>query len=310
MDAHPPKPEEQPNDDGTARPTRQRLDQALVEAGLCETRSRAQALIMAGQARLDGRRADKPGQWVKSGQVVTLDAVERYVSRGGYKLEKALDSFAIPVAGRRCLDAGISTGGFTDCLLQRGAAHVTGVDVGLGQLAWSLRQDSRVTLLEKTNIRHLTPDAMPHPLPTLAVVDVSFVSLAKVIQPVVALLAPDGDCQAEVVALVKPQFELQDYVPRAEAKGFRGVVRDAALHARILEGLLASLAERLPGWRAENLSFSPIQGPKGNTEFLLHMRQCAETDCEAPEILSGEAIGRIVSESHQFFQGSGPQIKV
>ena len=238
---------------------RVRLDQALVAQGLVPSRQRAQAMVRAGLVRVGGAVADRPDQMVDPAVSIDLDRVKTYVSRGGDKLAAALDAFGIDPAGRVCLDVGASTGGFTDLLLQRGAARVIAVDVGYGQLAWSLRQDPRVTVLERVNIRHL--DRLPMPA-DLAVIDVSFISLRLVLPRVRELLSPPGD----VVALVKPQFEVGK-----GAVGKGGVVRDPDQHREVLREL-RKFAEGT-GYKVAGETPSPILGAKGNREFLLHLRR-------------------------------------
>jgi 23S rRNA (cytidine1920-2'-O)/16S rRNA (cytidine1409-2'-O)-methyltransferase len=237
---------------------RVRLDQALVAQGLVPSRQRAQAMVRAGLVRIAGAVADRPDQMVDPHVGIDLDRVKTYVSRGGDKLAAALDSFGIDPMGRVCLDIGASTGGFTDLLLQRGAARVIAVDVGYGQLAWSLRQDPRVTVLERTNIRHL--DRLPVPA-DLGVIDVSFISLRLVLPRVRELLGPPGD----VVALVKPQFEVGK-----GAVGKGGIVRDPDQHRQVLSEL-RHFAEA-NGYEIAGEIPSPILGAKGNREFLLHLR--------------------------------------
>lgn len=243
---------------------KERLDKLMVERGLVPSRQRAQALILAGQVVVDHHTVDKAGARVAADAALRLKGEDiPYVSRGGLKLEKALQEFDLDVTGVVAIDVGASTGGFTDCLLQHGAARVYAVDVGYGQLAWSLRQDSRVVNLERTNIRHLQPASLPEK-PILAVIDASFISLEKVLPATLALLAE----QAEVVALIKPQFE----VGRG-AVGKGGVVRDAGLHEAVVERI-RQVATGL-GCRVRNVTESPILGPKGNREFLIHLSRDA-----------------------------------
>lgn len=241
-----------------------RLDQLLVQRGLAESRSKAQALLMAGSVRVNGAKQTRAAMLLdEDAAAVEVVGALPYVSRGGYKLAHALDTFALDPSGVLALDVGASTGGFTDVLLQRGAAHVIAVDVGYGILDWRLRQDERVTVLERTNIRHLTtlpplpPPAPPLP-PTVATIDVSFISLALVLPAVQALLAPG----AWVVALVKPQFEAG-----AADVGRGGVVRDPAVHRRVLTDVQA--AAHALGYTVRGETRSPITGPAGNVEFLL-----------------------------------------
>jgi len=235
-----------------------RLDRLLVERGLAPSRERAQRLVMAGDVLVDERVISKPGTEVRSDAVVRLRAApSSYVSRGGEKLAGALETFGLDVAGRVVLDVGASTGGFTDVCLRRGARRVTAVDVGYGQLAWALRQDPRVTVLERQNARFLTPDLLPEP-PDLAVVDVSFISLTLVLPAVAAVLAP----AAHVVALVKPQFE----VGKGEV-GKGGVVRDDAKRAAAVARVRA--AAETAGFTIAGEAESILPGPKGNREIFL-----------------------------------------
>ena len=239
-----------------------RLDQALVERGLCDSREKARRAVLAGRVRINTRSARKASDPVRPDDALTLAAGEKYVSRGGHKLERALQHFQLDVAGRVALDLGASTGGFTDCLLQHGAAKVFAVDVGRGQLAWKLRQDPRVVVMEKTNARLLTAARFPRPFAPadLAVIDCSFISLRKILPAAVPLLKPDG----KIVALVKPQFE----AGKAEADKGRGVIRDAAIHERVLEELRKFVAEQ-SGLCWRDVVESPLLGPAGNKEFLV-----------------------------------------
>ncbi len=239
-----------------------RLDQALVERGLCESREKAKRAIMAGQALINGQPAKKPSDFVKPDDQLSLAAAERYVSRGGLKLEYALRHFQLDVTGHTAIDLGASTGGFTDCLLQAGAIRVCAVDVGHGQLAWRLRRDARVVVMEKTNARHLTPAHVPGAFgpADLAVIDCSFISLRKILPAAVALLRPSG----RIVALIKPQFE----AGKAEADKGAGVITDAAIHERILRELQEFVtAQKQLLWRG--VTESPLLGPAGNKEFLV-----------------------------------------
>lgn len=237
---------------------KQRLDKLMVERGLAPSREKAQALIMAGQVVVGDHAAQKAGHQVALDAEIRIKGEQLpYVSRGGLKLERGLDQFGIDPSGRTAIDVGASTGGFTDCLLQRGASKVYAVDVGYGQLAWKLREDPRVVVLEKTNIRHLVPELLD-PLPDLAVIDASFISLNLVLPPTLALLIRP----AEVVALVKPQFEVGK-----GSVGKGGVVRDPRLHDEVLhnmERLAAELGAELLG-----ICDSPISGADGNREFLM-----------------------------------------
>jgi 23S rRNA (cytidine1920-2'-O)/16S rRNA (cytidine1409-2'-O)-methyltransferase len=239
---------------------RSRLDSLIAERGLAPSRTAAAESIRAGMVRIGrgGERALKPGQMVSDDIAIELEEGRRYVSRGGLKLEAALDELAIDVAGRDCLDVGASTGGFTDCLLQRGAARVIALDVGRGQLAWSLRNDERVTVLEGRNARELDPAELPY-RPSLVTVDVSFISLAKVLGPIAAAIADDG----EVLAMVKPQFELG----RGRVKG--GVVRDPADRREAVAAVAAAAAG--VGLGASGLAAAGVPGPKGNREYFLRL---------------------------------------
>jgi 23S rRNA (cytidine1920-2'-O)/16S rRNA (cytidine1409-2'-O)-methyltransferase len=239
-----------------------RLDQALVDRGLCESRERAKRAILAGQVRVNTRRAHKPSDSVQPADALALEAGEKYVSRGGHKLEHALHHFQLTVAGLVALDLGASTGGFTDCLLQHGAAKVFAVDVGQGQLAWKLRRDRRVVAMEKINARHLTAAQFPRPFVSadLAVIDCSFISLRKILPAAIALLKPNG----RIVALIKPQFE----AGRAEADKGRGVINDPLVHERVVNELREFTAAR-PGLNWRGVVESPLLGPAGNKEFLV-----------------------------------------
>lgn len=246
---------------------KKRLDQLLVELGRFPTRTQAQAAIMAGLVLVGGRKIDKPGTSVDPAAAIEVKgAPHPYVGRGGLKLAKALTEFGIDVAGRTALDIGASTGGFTDCLLQGGAALVYAVDVGYGQLDWKLRNDPRVIVFEKTNVRYLTPERLyaekRSGAADLAVIDVSFISLSKVLPVVYNLLA----VRAEAVALIKPQFEA-----RREQVGRGGIVREEAVRQEVVEKVRRSAAEA--GFAVEGLSESPITGADGNVEFLIYLQK-------------------------------------
>lgn len=236
-----------------------RLDQALVERALCDSRERAKRAILAGQVRVNGHPASKASDAVRASDEIVLIAPEKYVSRGGHKLEHALVHFQLAVTGLTALDLGASTGGFTDCLLQHGAAKVFAVDVGQGQLAWKLRRDDRVVVMEKTNARYLKPEQFPAPA-DLAVVDCSFISLKKILPSAVPLLKPAG----RIVALIKPQFE----AGKAEADKGRGVITDPVVHERVIAELKEFVAAQTGlCWRG--VVESPLLGPAGNKEFLV-----------------------------------------
>ena len=245
----------------TARP---RLDALLVERGLAPSRERARALVIAGTVRVNGRTVSKPGTTVDSTAIVTVDVPDHpYVGRGALKLAHALDTFGVPVQGRRALDIGASTGGFTQVLLERGAATVVALDVGHGQLDWTLRNDPRVVVRERLNARTLTADQLPanaRPI-DLVTIDVSFISLRHILPVLPPLLAPDAD----VIALVKPQFE----AGRGEV-GKGGIVRDETVHARVVQEVTASA--RALGLTRAGFTESPITGMEGNREFFIHMR--------------------------------------
>ena len=255
---------------------KQRLDTLLAERGLYESRSRAAAAVLAGDVRLggDGRRAEKPGQLVADDVQLAVAEVPAYVSRGGIKLANALDAFGLDVAGRHCLDVGASTGGFSDCLLQRGAAAVVALDVAYGELHWRLRQDARVTVLERSNARAITPAALPFE-PDLIVADVSFISLEKALPPALACAAPRFDC----LALVKPQFELG-----RERVGKGGVVRSPGDRRAALVGVGELVRERL-GLSLLGFASSGLPGPAGNRESFAWIaepgREGAVDDVEA-----------------------------
>jgi 23S rRNA (cytidine1920-2'-O)/16S rRNA (cytidine1409-2'-O)-methyltransferase len=245
--------------------TRMRLDQLLLDRGLAGSRTEAQALIMAGLVFSGDRRLDKPGQQVRPDVAVDLRGQPHpWVSRGGLKLEKALDVFAIDPAGWTCLDIGASTGGFTDVLLARGATRVHAVDVGHGQLAWKLRTDARVNVMERVNARHLTAGQIAGPV-DLLVCDASFIGLRTLLPAPLALVRTGG----MAIALIKPQFEVgRDRV------GSKGVVRDPALHAEVCE-TISTWWSALGGWAVLGVTESPITGPEGNVEFLIAARRDA-----------------------------------
>lgn len=258
---------------------KQRLDILLVELNLCSSRQQAQRLIRAGEVRVNQQIVDKPGTEIDISAEIRLQQKLPYVSRGGEKLQKALKYFKITVKNRICLDGGISTGGFTDCLLQAGAKRVYGIDVGYGQVAWSLRQDQRVILRERTNFRYLTCGDLygDNPPADLGVMDLSFISLTKVLEPLWNLLKPPR----EVILLVKPQFE----VGRSKV-GKKGVVRNPIDQAEAIFQVLQT-AQKL-GWQHKGLTWSPIKGPAGNIEYLLWLSM--ETEIEMPDLASIQEI--------------------
>ena len=239
---------------------KKRLDVLLTEQGYAENRTKAQAIIMSGIVYVDGQKADKPGTaYEETVSIEVRGAVCPYVSRGGLKLEKALRDFGVKPEGFVCSDSGASTGGFTDCLLQQGARKVFAIDVGYGQLDWKIRSDPRVVVMEKTNIRYVTPEQLGEPL-DLSVVDVSFISLKIVLPAIRALLKPTG----QVLCLIKPQFEAG-----REKVGKKGVVREKSTHVEVLQGFV-ELADSL-GFHILGLTYSPVKGPEGNIEFLGHL---------------------------------------
>lgn len=239
-----------------------RLDQFLVAHGLCESREKAQRVIMAGEVTIGGHTVSKADTKVAEDAVVVVKAADRYVGRGGHKLEGALKAFGIDPTGWTCLDIGASTGGFTDCLLQHGAAKVWAIDVGHDQLAWKIRSDPRVVVREGLNARYLSSDEVPEPL-DLIVIDVSFISLSLILPPAAELLKPG----AVIIPLIKPQFEL-----RREQVGKGGVVREAELHAAAVEKVRSFCASALPELTWAGVIESPIKGGEGNTEFLACLR--------------------------------------
>jgi len=263
---------------------KKRVDVLLVERGLAETRQKAQAVIMAGQVYTGERRCDKPGFALEEDAPLEVRGQLRYVSRGGLKLEKAMGCFPITLTDKVAADIGASTGGFTDCMLQNGAKRVYAVDVGYGQLAWSIRNDPRVVCLERTNARYLTREQIPEPL-DFASIDVSFISLGLILPALRPLMAPDG----QIAALVKPQFEAgKDKV------GKKGVVRDPAVHLEVLEHFLVHAAQA--DFTVCGMDFSPIRGPEGNIEYLGYLK------AGAGEGVFGGLSG-LVERSHRELRG-------
>ena len=264
---------------------KERLDVLLVSLGLAESRAKAQATIMAGEVYVNGQKADKSGMEVDiTSNIEVRGSACPYVSRGGLKLEKALKNFGVDPTGYVCSDSGASTGGFTDCLLQQGASKVFAIDVGYGQLAWKIRNDPRVVVMERTNIRYVTPEDLGEML-DLSVIDVSFISLGLVLPVVKTLLKTTG----QVLCLIKPQFEAgKDKV------GKKGVVRDPVVHEEVLQNFI-SLAKSLD-FTIRNLTFSPVKGPEGNIEFLAHLSmQPGEDSYLAP--------GDLVAQAHAALKG-------
>ena len=264
-----------------------RLDVLLTERGLCESRQKAQATIMAGLVFVDGQRSDKPGTPVaEDASVEVRGHALRYVSRGGLKLEKAMQTFPITLEGKVCADIGASTGGFTDCMLQNGAAKVYAVDVGYGQLDWKLRSDERVVCLERTNARYLTREQIPEEL-DFASIDVSFISLKLILPAVHAVLKEGG----QVACLVKPQFEAG-----REKVGKKGVVRDPAVHLEVLEHFQQHVKDS--GFTLLGLTYSPIRGPEGNIEYLGYLRKGVGREADVD-------LAALVAESHEALRQHG-----
>lgn len=269
---------------------KERLDVLLVERGLAETREKAKRAIMAGIVYSNEERLDKPGEKVKADIPLTIKGnVLPYVSRGGLKLEKALKVFDVTVHEKVLLDIGASTGGFTDCALQNGAKMSYALDVGYNQLAWKLRQDERVVVMERTNFRYVTPKDLEREMPNFASIDVSFISLKLILPVLKTLLVPGSD----VIALVKPQFEAG-----REQVGKKGIVRDEKVHKQVLEKIIDFAVEQ--GFDACNLSFSPITGGDGNIEFLLHLKWEGGKD-KGDNLLPANP-EQIVKEAHQEFK--------
>ncbi len=266
-----------------------RLDVLMVERGLAESREKAKAVIMSGNVFVDGEREDKAGASFPETAVIEVKGNPlKYVSRGGLKLEKAMKHFDVDLAGKVCMDVGSSTGGFTDCMLQNGAAKVYAVDVGTGQLAWKLRQDERVVVMEKTNIRYVTREQIPEPV-EFASIDVAFISLTKVLKPVKELLTPAG----QVVALIKPQFEAG-----REQVGKKGVVRDKKVHLEVIERVLGHACGL--GFEVLDLDFSPIRGPEGNIEYLAHLKKREEEAAWEQKAMDPASV---VERAHEALQG-------
>lgn len=264
---------------------KERLDVLLVRQNLAESREKAKAIIMSGIVYVDGQKEDKAGQTFDvTASIEVRGSTLKYVSRGGLKLEKAMTCFGATLERKICMDVGASTGGFTDCMLQNGAAKVYSVDVGHGQLAWKLRNDPRVVCMEKTNIRYVTTEDVPERIQFVSI-DVSFISLAKVLGPVKALMEPE----AQMVCLIKPQFEAG-----REKVGKKGVVREKSVHLEVIESV-AKYAGSI-GLEALNLEYSPIKGPEGNIEYLLHLRNCADETIFTNEELPA---AQIVDRAHE-----------
>ena len=264
---------------------KERLDVLLVKKNLAESREKAKAVIMAGIVYVDDQKEDKAGSmFEETAKIEVRGSTLKYVSRGGLKLEKAMTHFGVTLDQKICMDVGASTGGFTDCMLQNGAVKVYSVDVGHGQLAWKLRNDPRVVCMEKTNIRYVTPEEIPDKIQFVSI-DVSFISLTKVLGPVKALMEPDG----QVVCLIKPQFEAG-----REKVGKKGVVRERSVHLEVIR-MVAAFAGSI-GFEALHLEFSPIKGPEGNIEYLLHLRNDAGGNVYENSSIDAE---EIVNQAHE-----------
>ncbi len=269
---------------------KKRLDILLVEKGLVTGRDKAKGVIMAGQVYVDNQKADKPGMEVPEECLLELrgDTLQ-YVSRGGLKLEKAMQAFPISLTGRICVDIGASTGGFTDCMLQNGAVKVYAIDVGYGQLAWKLRSDERVVTLERTNIRYVTQEQVPDPIDFISI-DVSFISLTLVL-PVAHMLLKE---QGTLVCLIKPQFEAgRDKV------GKKGVVRDIETHREVVDKILRFACSA--GFHPLGLSYSPIKGPEGNIEYLLYLQK---EDAPGDGVIDSQTVDNVIAQSHQELRGT------
>lgn len=260
-----------------------RLDSAVFELGISESREKAKALIMAGQIYVNGMKAIKPGVTVNSSDKIELKGnTLPYVSRGGLKLEKAMKVFPLTLDKKVCMDIGASTGGFTDCMLQNGAVKVYSIDVGYGQLAWKLRSDSRVVNLERTNFRYVTREQIPEEI-DFASIDVSFISLKLIFPALMPLLKTEGEC----VCLVKPQFEAGK-----EKVGKKGVVREKSTHVEVIVNVIGYASDN--GFSILNLDFSPVKGPEGNIEYLLYIKKMDDSIC----LVDSDMIKKVVDDSH------------
>lgn len=268
---------------------KERLDVLLVNRNLAESREKAKAIIMSGNVFVEGQREDKAGSAFSDDVSIEIRGEKlKYVSRGGLKLEKAIEVFPIELEGRVCMDVGSSTGGFTDCMLQNGAVKVYAVDVGTNQLAWKLRQDERVISMEKTNVRYLTPEQIKEKVSFVSI-DVSFISLTKVLTPVKDLMEDDG----EMVCLIKPQFEAG-----REKVGKKGVVRDMNVHMEVIHKV-SSYADKI-GFDCLGLDYSPIKGPEGNIEYLLYLKKVSliSKNMDLPP-MNPEYVKSVVNEAHE-----------
>lgn len=268
---------------------KERLDVLLVKRNLAGSREKAKAIIMSGIVYVDGQKEDKAGTtFPEDVQIEVRGHTLPYVSRGGLKLEKALKCFDVSVKGKVCTDVGSSTGGFTDCMLQNGAVRVYAIDVGRGQLDWKLRQDERVVCMEKTNIRYVKPEDLGEPI-DFSSIDVSFISLSKVLGPIRDYLTDNG----QITALIKPQFEAG-----REKVGKKGVVRDKSTHIEVIDNVIAYALSI--GFRVLDLTFSPIKGPEGNIEYLVHLEKCQPQEAAVEEKID---VKTVVSEAFEALRG-------
>lgn len=268
---------------------KERLDVLLVKRNLAGSREKAKAIIMSGIVYVDGQKEDKAGTtFPEDVQIEVRGHTLPYVSRGGLKLEKALKCFDVSVEGKVCTDVGSSTGGFTDCMLQNGAVRVYAIDVGRGQLDWKLRQDERVVCMEKTNIRYVKPEDLGEPI-DFSSIDVSFISLSKVLGPIRDYLTDNG----QITALIKPQFEAG-----REKVGKKGVVRDKSTHIEVIDNVIAYALSI--GFRVLVLTFSPIKGPEGNIEYLVHLEKCQPQEAAVEEKID---VKTVVSEAFEALRG-------
>lgn len=268
---------------------KKRLDILMTERALAPSREKAKAYIMSGSVYVDGQKEDKAGTtFPEDVQIEVRGHTLPYVSRGGLKLEKALKCFDVSVEGKVCTDVGSSTGGFTDCMLQNGAVRVYAIDVGRGQLDWKLRQDERVVCMEKTNIRYVKPEDLGEPI-DFSSIDVSFISLSKVLGPIRDYLTDNG----QITALIKPQFEAG-----REKVGKKGVVRDKSTHIEVIDNVIAYALSI--GFRVLDLTFSPIKGPEGNIEYLVHLEKCQPQEAAVEEKID---VKTVVSEAFEALRG-------
>lgn len=271
---------------------KKRLDVLLVEGGFAPSREKAKIMLMSGIVYVNGNKEDKPGTAFdpEKARIEVRGSALPYVSRGGFKLEKALKVFPIDLHGRVCMDIGASTGGFTDCMLQNGAAFVYSIDVGYGQLDWKLRSSPKVRCMEKTNFRYMKPEDLDGEIPDFASCDVSFISLSRILPPAFEILPQD----AEMVCLIKPQFEAG-----REKVGRKGVVRDPKVHREVIENVLQFAEET--GFTVAGLDFSPIRGPEGNIEYLMYLKKQQASQDTPLSLFDSRSIEALVRRSHEAF---------